>query len=56
MKKFLNIKCSKVVVEWQKGINEYFFNSDHIKWIQNDIKNHNYDMWSEYLKISNSLP
>jgi hypothetical protein len=52
----LNIKCSKVIVEWETGTYEYFFNSDHLKMDSALYSKHKYDMWSEYLKISNSLP
>lgn len=52
----LNIKCSKVIVEWETGTYEYFFNSDHLKMDSTLYSNHKYDMWSEYLKLSNSLP
>lgn len=52
----LNKKCSKVIVEWETGTYEYFFNSDYLKMDSTLYNNHKYDMWSEYLKISNSLP
>lgn len=52
----LNIKCSKVIVEWETGTYEYFFNSDYLKMDYTLYSNHKYDMWSEYLKLSNSLP
>ena len=53
---FLNIKCSKVIVEWETGTYEYFFNSDYLKMDSTLYSNHKYDMWSEFLKLSNSLP
>ena len=52
----LNMKCSKVVVEWQTGTYEYYFNSEYLKMDAALYSNHKYDMWSEYLKISNALP
>ncbi|WP_298504619.1 hypothetical protein [uncultured Maribacter sp.] len=52
----LDIKCSKVIVEWETGTYEYFFNSDYLKMDSTLYSNHKYDMWSEYLKLSNSLP
>lgn len=52
----LNIKCSKVIVEWEAGTYEYFFNSDYLKMDAALYSNHKYDMWSEYLKLSNALP
>ncbi|WP_152975542.1 hypothetical protein [Lacinutrix himadriensis] len=52
----LNTKCSKVIVVWETGTYEYFFNSDYLKMDSTLYNNHKYDMWSEYLKLSNSLP
>lgn len=52
----LDKKCSKVVVTWKTGIYEYYFNSGFLKMDSNLYKNHKYDMWFEYLKISNALP
>ncbi|WP_422104368.1 hypothetical protein [Winogradskyella sp.] len=52
----LSIKCSKVIVEWETGTYEYFFNSDYLKMDSALYTNHKYDMWSEYLKLSNALP
>ena len=52
----LNIKCSKVIVEWETGTYEYFFKSDYLKMDAALYSNHKYDMWSEYLKLSNALP
>ncbi len=52
----LNIECSKVIVEWETGTYEYYYNSDYLKMDSALYSNHRYDMWSEYLKISNALP
>jgi len=52
----LNVECSKVIVEWETGTYEYFFNSDYLKMDSTLYSNHKYDMWSDYLKLSNSLP
>ena len=52
----LDKKCNKVVVTWKTGVYEYYYNSDFLKMDSNLYKNHKYDMWFEYLKISNALP
>ncbi|MDH7913039.1 hypothetical protein [Winogradskyella sp. SYSU M77433] len=52
----MNIKCSKVVVEWEMGTYEYYFNSEYLKMDPELYSNHKYDMWSEFLKLSNALP
>lgn len=52
----LDKKCNKVVVTWKTGVYEYYYNADFLKMDSNLYKNHKYDMWFEYLKISNALP
>jgi hypothetical protein len=48
--------CKKVSVIWDMGTYEYFYNSGYLKANPNLYKNHIYDGWYEFLKISKSLP
>jgi len=52
----LSKKCKKVVVTWKMGTYEYYYNSEFLKMDSTLYSNHVYDMWSEFLKTSNSLP
>lgn len=52
----LSQKCKKVVVTWKSGIYEYYYNSEFLKMDSSLYSNHIYDMWFEFLKISNALP
>jgi len=50
------IKCEIVRVKWTSGYYDYYFNRGTNTINPEFYKNHKYDGWYEYLKISKSLP
>ena len=48
--------CKKVSIIWDMGTYEYYYNSDYLKINPELYKNHIYDGWFGFLKISKSLP
>jgi len=50
------INCNIVRVKWKSGTYDYYYNSNKLTVDTTLFAQHLYDGWSEYLKISNSLP
>jgi hypothetical protein len=51
-----NKPCKIVRVQWSSGYYDYYFNTGFLPMNPELYKNHIYDGWSDFLKISQSLP
>jgi hypothetical protein len=50
------VTCNIVRVKWKSGTYDYYYNSSKLIVDASLFAKHIYDGWTEYLKISNSLP
>lgn len=51
-----DVPCEVVRVKWKSGTYDYYYNAAMLKVDAKLYEGHVYDGWSEFLKISNSLP
>lgn len=49
-------RCEVVRVQWENGTYDYYYDSSFLKIDARLFKNHIYEGWADFLKISNSLP